>query len=51
MFRQIVMNLFLGVFGICGIIGVIGCDSFEALITEVIDPEPIEPEDNEWIGT
>ncbi len=51
MFRQIVMNLFLGVFGLCGIIGVIGCDSFEALITEVIDPEPIEPEDNAWIGT
>ena len=51
MFRQIVMNSFLGVMGICGIIGVIGCDSFEALITEVIDPEPIEPEDNEWIGT
>ena len=51
MSRQIVMNLFLGVFGLCGIIGVIGCDSFEALITEVIDPQPIEPEDNEWIGT
>ena len=51
MFRRIVMNLFLGVIGICGIIGVIGCDNFEALITEVIDPEPIEPEDNEWIGT
>ena len=51
MLRQIALSLFLGVFGICGIIGVIGCDSFEALITEVIDPEPIEPEDNEWIGT
>ena len=51
MFRQIVMNSFLGVLGICGIIGVIGCDNFEALIAEVIDPEPIEPEDNEWIGT
>lgn len=51
MFRKIAVSLFLGVFGICGIIGVIGCDSFEALITEVIDPEPIEPEDDEWIGT
>ena len=51
MIRQIVINLFLGIFGICGIFGVIGCDNFEALIAEVIDPEPIEPEDNEWIGT
>lgn len=51
MLRQIALSLFLGVVGICGIIGVIGCDSFEALITEVIDPEPIEPEDNAWIGT
>ena len=51
MCRPIVMNLFLVVFGICGIIGVIGCDNFEALIAEIIDPDPIEPEDNEWIGT
>ncbi len=51
MFRQVVMNLFLGVIGICGLFGFIGCDNFEALVAEIIDPEPIEPEDNEWIGT
>ena len=51
MFRQMAVSLLLGVFGLCGIIGVIGCDSFEALIMEVIDPEPIEPADDEWIGT
>ena len=51
MFRQLAMSMILGVFGVIGIIGVIGCDSFEALITEVIDPEPIEPADDEWIGT
>ena len=51
MFRQIVINLFLGFFGVCGIIGVIGCSNFEALIVGVIDGDPIEPEDNEWIGT
>ena len=51
MIRQIVINLFLGVFGICGIFGVLGCDSFEALITEIVNPEPIEPQDDVWIGT
>ena len=51
MFRKIAVSLLIGVFGVFGIIGVIGCDSFEALITEVIDPEPIEPADDEWIGT
>ena len=51
MSRQIVMTLFWGLVGICGIVGVIGCDNFEALIAEVIDPDPIEPADNEWGGT
>ena len=51
MFRQIVVRLFLGIVGACGIIGLIGCDNFEALIVGVIDGDPIEPEDNEWIGT
>ncbi len=51
MFKQIATSIILGVFGVVGIFGVIGCDSFEALITEVIDPEPIEPADDEWIGT
>ena len=51
MYRQIGINLFLGIVGLCAIIGVIGCDNFEDLITEIIDPVPIEPEDNEWVGT
>ena len=51
MFRQIVVRLFLGIVGVCGIIGLIGCDNFEALIVGVIDGDPIEPEDDGWIGT
>ena len=51
MFRQIVICLFLGFVGAGGIMGVTGCDNFEVLIIEVIDPDPIEPEDNEWVGT
>ena len=50
MMRQIVINLFLGVVGLCGIIGVLGCDNFEALVAEIVDPEPIEPQDSVWIG-
>ncbi len=51
MYRQIGINLFLGIVGLCTIIGVIGCDNFEDLITEIIGPDPIEPADNEWGGT
>ena len=51
MMRQIVINLFLGVFGICGLIGMIGCDNFEALVAEIVDSESIEPQDDVWIGT
>ena len=51
MFRPIVMKLFLAVFGVCGIIGVIGCGAIEVLLIDLTDPDPIEPEDNEWIGT
>lgn len=49
--RQIVINLFLGFVGLCGIIGVIGCENFEALIGEIIEPEPIQPPDNEWVDS
>lgn len=51
MYSQIGINLCLGIVGLCTIIGFIGCDNFEDLITEIIDPDPIEPEDNEWVGT
>ena len=51
MFRPIVMHLFLVVFAICGIIGVIGCGDLEVLLIDLTDPDPIEPEDNAWIGT
>ena len=51
MFRQIVVSLFIGFFGICGIIGVISCADLDILIIDLTDPDPIEPADNEWVGT
>ena len=51
MYSQVGINLFLGIVGLCVIIGVIGCDNFEDLITEIIDPDPIESAANEWVGT
>ena len=51
MFRQIVINLLLGFVGVCGIIGIIGCADLDVLIIDLTDPDPIEPEDNEWVGT
>ena len=51
MSKQIVINLFLGLLALCGIIGLTGCDNFEAVIAEIIDPDPIEPAANEWVGT
>ena len=51
MYRQIAINLFLGFVGLCGIIGVAGCDNFEALIGGIIESEPIQSPDNEWVGT
>ena len=51
MFRQIVVSLFIGFFGICGILGVISCADLDVLIIDLTDSDPIESEDNEWIGT
>lgn len=51
MSRQIVLNLFSGIIGICVIMVISGCDNFEELITEIIGPDPIEPADNKWVGT
>ena len=51
MSTQMVMNLFLGVFTLCGIIGVIGCADVDVLIIDFTDPDPIQPADNEWVGT
>ena len=51
MYRQIVINLFLGFVGLCGIMGIIGCADFDILIIDFTDPDPTELEDNEWIGT
>ena len=51
MFRQIVVSLFMGFFGVCGIIGVISCADLDVLIIDLTDPDPIEPAENEWIGT
>ena len=51
MFRQIVVSLFMGFFGICGIMGVISCADLDVLIIDLTDPDPIEPAENEWVGT
>lgn len=51
MFRHIVVSLFLGFIGLCGIIGVIGCADLDVLIIDLTDPAPIEPAENEWVGT
>ena len=51
MFRQIVVSLFMGFFGVCGIIGVISCADLDVLIIDLTDPDPIEPAENEWVGT
>ena len=51
MLRQIVVSLFMGFFGICGIIGVISCADLDVLIIDLTDPDPIEPAENEWVGT
>lgn len=51
MFRGIVVSLFLGFIGLCGLIGVIGCADLDVLIIDLTEPELIEPEENEWVGT
>ena len=51
MYRQIGIRLFLGIAGLCGIIGVSGCADLDVLIIDLTDPDPIEPADNEWVGT
>ena len=51
MFKQVICSTLLAVVAICGIIGMIGCGDIDVLIIDLTDPDPIEPEDNEWIGT
>ena len=51
MLRKIASGIFLGVVGICAIIGIVGCADLDVLIIDLTDPDPIEPEENEWIGT
>lgn len=51
MFKQVICGTLLAVVAICGIIGMIGCGDIDVLIIDLTDPDPIEPEDNEWIGT
>lgn len=51
MFKQVICGTLLAVVAICGIIGLIGCGDIDVLIIDFTDPDPIEPEDNEWIGT
>ena len=51
MFKPAVCNMLLAVVAICGIMSIIGCGEIDVLIIDPTDPDPIEPEDNEWIGT
>ena len=51
MFKQAICSTLLAVVAICGIIGMIGCGDIDVLIIDLTDPDPIEAEDNEWIGT
>ena len=51
MFKQVIYNMLLGVVAICSIMGIIGCGNLEVLLIDLTDPDPIEPGDNEWIGT
>ena len=51
MFKQVICNMLLAVVATCGIMGIIGCGEIDVLIIDLTDPDPIEPEDNEWIGT
>lgn len=51
MFKQVICSMLLAVVAICGIMGIIGCGNIDVLIIDLTDPDPIEPEDNEWIGT
>jgi hypothetical protein len=51
MFKQVICNMLLAVVAICGVMGIIGCGEIDVLIIDLTDPEPIESEDNEWIGT
>ena len=51
MFKQVICNMLLAVVATCGIMSIIGCGEIDVLIIDLTDPDPIEPEDNEWIGT
>lgn len=51
MFKQVICSTLLAVVAICGIMGMIGCGNIDVLIIDLTDPDPIQPEDNEWIGT
>ena len=51
MLRHRIISLLLMVVGLCGSIGVIGCADIDVLIIDFTDPEPIEPAENEWVGT
>ena len=51
MFKQVICNMLLAMVAICGIMDIIGCGEIDVLIIDLTDPDLIEPEDNEWIGT
>ena len=50
MFNQVICGMLLAVAAICGLIGILGCGDIDVLIIDLTDPDPIEVEDNEWLG-
>ena len=51
MFKQVICGMLLAVAAIYGLIGILGCGDINLLILDLTDPDPIESEDNEWLGT
>lgn len=50
MFKQVICAMLLAVVTICGLFGILGCGEIDVLIIEHTGPDPIEVEDNEWLG-
>lgn len=50
MFKQVICAMLLAVVTICGLFGILGCGDIDVLIIDRTDPDPIEVEDNEWLG-
>ncbi len=51
MFKHAICGMLLAVIAICGLFGILGCGDIDVLILGLRDPDTIEVEDNEWLGT